>query len=327
MLRAYFVLVGGLLTGAFLLAAILATSVEAGMSADLANCTAAKDRAAAAACTRVMNSGRLHEAQTYIGYFNRGTAYRSAGDFAKSIADYTRVVEMKPGFARAYEARGLVKAEQGNRSDAMADLDESVRRGGDDWRMLYSRAVVLRSSGDYEAAMADLDAAAKRKRDGQLIAMMRAMLLADQGDYQSARGEINRLLARGRDDAIGHYARAAVAFREGRTLAAEADVDRAIALRSEFASARTLKARLQEERGDREGARVNYQKALSVAPDSFDGLSSRLLARERLAVIGDVPQKERAKNLAAATIDASRPADCKVFLPSTGSVVTAKCNE
>ena len=83
MLRAYFVLIGGLLTGCFLLVALMATSASAGMSDDLSSCTAAKNRAAAAACTRVMDSGRLPREQMYIGYFNRGSAYRRAGDFPR----------------------------------------------------------------------------------------------------------------------------------------------------------------------------------------------------------------------------------------------------
>ena len=67
------------------------------MSQDLASCTAAKNRAAADACTRVMDSGRLPREQMYIGYFNRGTAFRRAGDFDKAVSDFTKVLELKPG--------------------------------------------------------------------------------------------------------------------------------------------------------------------------------------------------------------------------------------
>ncbi len=97
MLRAYFVLIGGLLSGGFLLLVVMATGVQAGMSQDLASCTAAKNRSAAAACTRVMDSGRLPRAQMYIGHFNRGTAYRRAGDFDKAVSDFSKVLELKPG--------------------------------------------------------------------------------------------------------------------------------------------------------------------------------------------------------------------------------------
>lgn len=327
MLRSYFVLIGGFLTGAFLLAALVATSASAGMSQDLSNCTAAKDRAAAAACTRVMGSGRLLEGQMYIGHFNRGTAYRSAGDPAKAIADFTRVLELKPGFARAYEARGLAQADRGDRERAMSDLDEAVKRGGGDWRFLYSRAVVLRDGGKREAALRDLDAAYAVKPDADYIPLMRALMRADEGAFEAARQEINRVLAKGGEDAAAHYARAAVAFQEGRVTAAESDVDRALTLKPGFAAARVLKGRIIEERGDDAAAQASYEEVLGGAPDGFDGRAMRRLAGERLAVLGKAKADKRGKDVADAQPDTRRPLDCKVFLPATGSIVSAKCSE
>lgn len=343
MLRASFVLIGGVLTGGFLLVALLATSASAGMSQDLSSCTAARDRAAAAACTRVMNSGRLPREQMYIGYFNRGTAYQRAGDFAEAISDFTKVLELKPGFPRAYEARGMVHDDRGEKDMALADLDEAVRRDDKAWQFLYSRAVVLRANGEREAALRDLDAAIDLKRDAAFIPLMRALILADQGSYESARREINRVLAEGRDDAAAHYARAAVAFAEGRLDAAEEDVDRALKLRAEFGAAHMLKGRILEERGEKAAARKRFEKALDKVVDSFDGRTVRRVAGERLAAL-DVKStkaatnakragntKPRGKNVAQVVPqkekDKQRPLDCKVFLPATGSVVSAKCSE
>jgi tetratricopeptide (TPR) repeat protein len=322
MLRSYFVLIGGVLTGGFLIAALLATSASAGMSQDLSSCTAAKDRGAAAACTRVMNSGRLPQEQMYIGYFNRGTAQRSADDPDKAVADYSKVLQLKPGFARAYEARGMAYAELGDRAKAMSDLDEAIRRDASDWRFFYSRAVVLREEGDQEAALRDLEAAGAVKPDASFVPLMRAMIRAEQGAYDEARDDINRILSKGRDDAVAQYARAAVAFREGRMAAAEADVDSAIAKRGEFLSARVLKARIQDDRGERDAARAGYEKALNGPSDSFDGYHMRRFAKERLSKLG-----KRGDNVAEAKVENRRPLDCKVFLPATGSVVTAKCSE
>lgn len=327
MLRVYFVLVGGCLTGAFLLAALLATSASAGMSEDLSRCTAARDRAATAACTRVMNSGRLPDAQMYIGYFNRGTAYRSAGEFAKAASDFSKVLQLKPGFARAYEARGLTHADLGERGLAMADLDEAIKRDGKDWRFLYSRAVVLRADGNLEAALHDLDAAGGIKNDAPYVPLMRALIHADQGAGASARDEINQVLSRGGSDAIASYARGAVAFGEGRLADAEEDVDRALAKQAEFFAARVLKGRILEQRGDRNGARASYEKALSGPQDSFDGFAMRRVANGRLVALGTPVAAKHNENVAEAKVDNTTPLDCKVFLPATGSVITAKCSQ
>jgi tetratricopeptide (TPR) repeat protein len=337
MLRACFVLIGGILTGGFLLIALMATSASAGMSQDLSSCNAAKDRAGAAACTRVMSSGRLPNEQMYIGHFNRGTGYRRAGDTDKAISDFTKVLQLKPDFVRAYEARGMAHADSGDREAAMADLDEAVKRGGEQWQYHYTRAVVLRANGDREGALRDLEAAMDIDREAAFPPLMRALIFADQGSFEDARGEINRVLSRGRETAAAHYARASVAFAEGRVEAAEKDVDRALDLRADFTAAHMLRGRILEERGETKAARQSFEKALDGEVDSFDGRAARRLAKARLgnkdkADSGE-PEKSASKKPAAnadvaeVKLEKSRPLDCKVFLPATGSVVTAKCSE
>ena len=329
MLRGYFVLIGGLLTGCFLLAALMATTASAGMSEDLSSCTAAKNRAAAASCTRVMDSGRLPREQMYIGYFNRGSAHRRAGYFAKAVTDFTKVIELKPGFARAYEARGLTQDDLGDRDKALADLDEAIRQDGNAWQLAYSRAVVRRADGDTEGALRDLDVAGDLKDDATNVPLMRALILADQGSYEAARAEINRVLSGGRGGASAHYARAAVAFEEGRIDAAEDDVDHALDLDGNFAAAHMLKGRILEERGEKSAARTRFDKALATASDSFDGRTTRRVAKQRLAVLGTSGNASDKRNDDVADVSFKKrgPLDCKVFLPATGSVVTAKCNQ
>jgi tetratricopeptide (TPR) repeat protein len=337
MLRACFVLIGGILTGGFLLVAVMATSASAGMSQDLSSCIAAKDRAGAAACTRVMSSGRLPSDQMYIGHFNRGTGYRRAGDTEKAISDFTRVLKLKPDFVRAYEARGMVHADRGDREAALADLDEAVKRGGDQWQFHYSRAVVLRANGDRDGALRDLEDAMDIDREVAFPPLMRALILADQGSFESARSEINRVLSRGKETAAAHYARASVAFAEGRVEAAEKDTDKALDLRPGFAAAHTLKGRILAERGETKAARQSFEKALDGEVDSFDGRAARKLAKANLGdrgkIDGDETEKSARKkpeakaDVAEVNLEKPRKLDCKVFLPATGSVVTAKCSE
>lgn len=328
MLRSYFVLLGGFLTGVFLIAALLATDASAGMSQDLSVCTAAKDATATAACTRIMNSGRLQDGQMYIGYFNRGTAWRRAGESTKAVADFTKVLELKPGFARAFEARGLAQADLGESSKALSDLDEAVRLGGDDGRFLLSRAVVRRSEGDRAGALEDLSSAGSLKRAGVQIGLMRALILSEQGDYGQARAEIDKATPQPSEAALLHYTRAVVDFAEGRVAEAETGVDRAIALRPEFRSARVLKGRILEGRGAGDEARASYVKALAGGFDSFNSRATSKVAKDRLVALGAPEAAEkRGRAVAEAKLEPPRKVDCKVFLPATGSVVTAKCGE
>ena len=90
-----------------------------------------------------------------------------------------------------------------------------------------------------------------------------------------------------------------------------------------------LKGRILEERGDNTAARSRFNKALSGAADSFDGRTTRRIAKGRTAA-GGSPTEDTAKrddDVAEVTLKKKGPLDCKVFLPATGTVVTAKCNE
>jgi len=175
----------------------------------------------------------------------------------------------------------------------------------------------------------DLDAASDLNAEAANIPLMRALVLADKGSYADAREQINRVLSEGRGGASARYARAAVAFEEGRLEAAEEDADRALELDGDFAAAHMLKGRILEERGDNTAARTRFDKALSGAADSFDGRTTRRIAKQRTAS-GGSSTKDKAKrdeDVAEVTFKKKGPLDCKVFLPATGTVVTAKCNE
>ena len=46
-------------------------------------------------------------------YNNRGIAYNSLGNYRQAIEDYNRAIEIKPDFADAYYNRGVVYLTQG----------------------------------------------------------------------------------------------------------------------------------------------------------------------------------------------------------------------
>ena len=185
-----------------------------------------------------------------------------------------------------------------------------------------------RADGDTEGALSDLDAAGDIKADAPNIPLMRALILADKGSYEAARTEINRVLSGGRGTASAHYARAAVAFKEGRIDAAEDDADRALELEVEFAAAHMLKGRILEERGkSRPPARASTRRwepprILRWPHDAARGERAAVRTRRRRPRV-----EKRDGDVAEVVLEKKGPLDCKVFLPATGSVVTAKCSE
>ena len=313
----------------------------AGMKQDLANCTAAKGRGSAAACTRVMNSGRLRRSQYYIGYFNRGSAYRNAGDFRKALSDFQKVVEKKPRFARGYHARALANEDLGKRKKALSDLGQAIKLNKKDWSAYYSRASIRRADGAYEAALQDLKTAKDLKPDETKIGLLRALILADKGAVTVARAEINKIIANGTANASSYYARAEVAFAEERMEAAEDDVDRVLKLKPKFGAAHLLKGRILAARGDKTGAKKHYRKARSAPVPFLESRSVVRTAQLRLDELeGRKGKTSSPKPVASASDSDDRKTtaevayergmgsgECRLYLPTTGVTVSTPCKE
>jgi tetratricopeptide (TPR) repeat protein len=318
------------LATAYMVAAVLvtvgfSTPASASMNQDLASCTAAEGRSSAAACTRVMDSGRLPREQFYIGYFNRGSGYRMAGDFDKALADFNKVVERKPRFARGFHMRGVVQDELGAPDKALADLDHAIELDSREWSFYFSRAAVLRGNNDLDGALIDLTTAADLKPKEQKVILLRALINADKGDYAAARAEINKVISAGHDRAAAYYARATVAYREQRLDAATADLDRTLALSESFPAAHTLMGRILETRGDTAGAKARYRKAAGLPPGSLDARSAQKTARERLQALGGTVAGTDSADIAL--VQPSKEVGCKRFLPATGTIISANCDD
>jgi tetratricopeptide (TPR) repeat protein len=308
-----------------MVAVVLATigfssEASAGMSQDLERCTAAEGRNSADACTRVMNSGRLPRAQFYIGYFNRGSGYRRAGDFEEALADIKRVVKLRPNFSRGYHMRGLVQGDLGANASALDDFKQAIALDPKAWATYYSRAVVLRAKGDYDGALADLKIAGELKPSETKVQLLRALVMADTGDYAGARSDINRVISSGSDAAGGYYVRAAIAFEEKRFDAASDDVERALEARAAFPAAYTLQGRILEARGDDVGAKARYRKAIDTPVDNIEARNARKLAQDRLKVLGGVTAD-------VALNQKKLEVGCKRFLPATGTIINMDCAE
>ena len=112
--------------GAFAASVASAAPALAGMSQDLADCPNPNRPDSAAACTRVLSSGRLPKSQFFIAYFNRGWAFRQAGDNARARADFETVLKLNPRYASAFYSRALIERDQGAADKAMADLERAL---------------------------------------------------------------------------------------------------------------------------------------------------------------------------------------------------------
>ena len=319
MLRAYFVLIGGLLTGGFL----LARRADVGALGRHEPGSFQLHRSKKSRGRRGLHAGDEQRAAAARADVHRLFQPRHAPTGAPATstrpsADFTKVLELKPSFARAYEARGMAQDDLGNRDKALADLDEAIKLDAKDWQLFYSRAVVLRADGDTERR-------ATRPRCGRRHQVRCRQCAADARPHPGRQG----LLRRGarRDQPRASPPAAATPRRithappspstEGRVDAAEDDADRALELdvrlrrraHAEGAHPRRARRQVGRARALRQGAGRRL--------DSFDGRTTRRVAKERLSALGGPVKDKRDRDVAEVVLEKKGPIDCKVFLPAT----------
>ena len=67
--------------------------------------------------------------QTAEDFFNNGTEKANLKDYYGAIADYTKVIELDPDYARAYNNRGTSKWNLGDKNGACADFRKAISLG------------------------------------------------------------------------------------------------------------------------------------------------------------------------------------------------------
>lgn len=312
---------GNLLRAGFILIAIsLVAPAHAGMKADLANCPGGLGAKSAKACTRILKSGRLPKKQHYIAYYNRGWAYRNAGDYKRAHSDFNRVVKLKRSFAEGYYSRAVVLYDRGKKSDSIKDLDRYVKyKKKGKWAAYYGRAMMLRRLKHRRRALSDLREAKKLKPSEHKIAVLRAMVLSDQGKHEDALDAIDPVIEAHPEDADALHARAVILFRQKELDDADAELDEALRIRKSFEAAYLLRGQILEKRGQYKNARNQYQRALATSAKTVEQLYAQKTARARLRALDG-------RN-GPTVLTSTRGSDCRRFIPSANMTIAIKCKK
>lgn len=314
-------------------AGLLTTPGFAGMTQDISDCNAADRKTSAAACTRVMSSGRLWDNQFYIGYYNRAWSHFNAGDYDKALADFDKSIAQNPSFADSYLSRAEVQQERGTLDRSLADLDLYLEKKGDTAEAYLKRARVFRRGGDLNRAFSELQRAGILDPGDREIRVARALVLSDLGEQEPARREADNVLGEKPDDAGALYARAWIAFREDKLADAAADVDKALAALEKFPAAHALKGEIDERRGQISSAIASYRRALELSPRSLDGRAAHQKARTRLSALDGSSQPTSPEVATAASPSPptdrkeEKSHDCRRFIPEARATVAVDCAE
>lgn len=314
--------------GVFALAVIpnfAATEATAGINQDLKSCTASSGRASAAACTRVMRSGRLPKKQRYIAYFNRGWSYFNAGDIEKALKDFNRSASHAPNYADTYYSRAVVRHERGDRDETVSDLARYLKLKKDRQTARLNRATLFRHRDEAGRGLTELEQVTFTGKKKTQAMTLRALLLSDIGEHDEALKLTQDALSLKPESNKARYARALVSFRKNDLTTAKEDCDTLISNKKMSASTHVLLGRIAEKEGDKERARHHYKSASIVKPRSVPTRSAVKEAKTLLIKLEK--KKDEAANASTLTVAKSDKNLCSRYIPATSTTIAVPCTE
>ena len=92
----------------------------------------------------------------------RGDVHERAGMYERAADDYSRLIALEPGNAKAWNNRCWDRAVLGRLDEALADCNEALRLAPNNSGALDSRGFTYLKLGRFEQAIADYDAALAR---------------------------------------------------------------------------------------------------------------------------------------------------------------------
>ncbi len=212
------------------------------------------------------------------GYANRGSEKLTRNDLNGAIADFTRAIELEPGFTFWRLSRGDAKSAKGDFDGAIADYSRIIEIDPQDAPAYEHRSYARKAKGDVDGAIAD-----------------KALSNEKYADFYHARGNSVKKLNRF-DDAIADFTRAiefdprfadayldrgSVKSLKGDADGAMLDYTRAIEIDPKFAFAFYGRGSIRNEKNDFDGAIADLTRAIEINPQYTYAFGNRGYAKER----------------------------------------------
>jgi len=194
-------------------------------------------------------------------YRTRAIAFHRAGRLQEALADHDKAIALEPNFYLHRRDRGTVLSELGRHDDALKEFAAALRRSPKSADTRFARGRVLEKIGRHEDALADY---------ADAIAVTREAHERHVADVDSA--DLRERMTRSRDAtiAIAHVRRGNIFRTMNRSDEALGEYAQALAVKGDDAFAYVSRGWLHEQQGQRDLARVDYEKAASLAmPDEW----------------------------------------------------------
>ncbi|WP_413988713.1 caspase family protein [Labrys okinawensis] len=152
-----------LVPAACLILMAAALPVQASTQRDCAQ--SANPQLALQACTAIIEKGGRNRNEIASAYLLRGNAHLAQGELDPAIADYAKVLELRPEDANAFHATGQAYNAKGDYDRAIANYDKAIALLPNAVYSYVGRSFAYNSKRDYDAAIADCEKGIKLKPD------------------------------------------------------------------------------------------------------------------------------------------------------------------
>ena len=125
-------------------------------------------------------------------YGARGIAKRANGDMGGALADLTIAINLKPDFAQAYLDRGATKQAQGDVAGAESDYSRAIELRPDLAQAYMSRGTARYVEGEMDGALADYNRAIQLSSETGPVLKMLGCLRYDRHEFPEALATLRR---------------------------------------------------------------------------------------------------------------------------------------
>ena len=214
-------------------------------------------------------------------YFNRGFVKGKLKQYAAAILDYDIAIRLKPEDIVAYYNRGNAKVRLGQHFAAISDYDIAIRLKPNYAKAYHNRGIVKDKLGQHAAAIADYDIVIRLKPDHATAYYNRGLAKYDLKQYFAAISDYD-IAIRLKPDADAYNNRGLAKGKLEQYTAAIADYDIAIRLKPDFAEAYFNRGFEKGKLKQYAAAIADYDIAIRLKPDFVEVYTARGLTKYHL---------------------------------------------
>ena len=213
----------------------------------------------------------------------RGVAKAEQGDKTGAIADYSSAIALNASDPETFYKRANARYDLGATAQAIADYTQAIKVNPSHTKAIYNRALARRDTGDKRGAVADFTEVVRlNPSDGEAY-YQRGLAYYDMSDYRAAISDYTQAIRLNPNDAKAYSNRGLARSAEGDKTGAMADFTQAIQISPTQAGVYYSRGRSRFNLADYQGAMEDYSRAIELAPERADAYTNRCSAYLNLA--------------------------------------------